>query len=80
MDNTPKFLKLLTKTERLRVAEVIGLILANDTKAIDIKKMSGYQNLYRARIGTIRIIYMVHTNYNELVFVGRRNEKIYKKF
>ena len=80
MDRTSKFLKLLTKAERARVAQVIDLVLTNQTANLDVKKLSGYTNAYRVRVGTTRIIYFEHKEYNELVFVGRRNEKTYKKF
>lgn len=80
MDRTTKFLQLLSRAERARVAEVIALVLAQQTDDLDVKKLSGYVNAYRVRIGKVRIIYFEHGDYNELVFVGRRSEKTYKKF
>ena len=80
MDRVTKYLRLLTKTERARVAEAITCVLANDTAQLDVKKLTGYANAYRVRIGTVRIVYFKHESHNELVFVGRRSEKTYKKF
>ena len=80
MDRITKSLRLLRRDERTRVAEVIDLILAGETAGLDVKKLTGYANAYPVRVGTVRIIYFEHKDYNELVFVGRRNEKRYKKF
>ena len=80
MDRTTKYLKLLTKSERAKVAMAIELVLTKQTNELDCKKLAGYTNAYRVRVGTTRIIYFEHQEYNELVFIGRRNEKTYKKF
>lgn len=80
MDRTTKFLKLLSKAERAKVEKVINLVLTQQTAELDVKKLTGYLNAYRVRIGDVRLIYLEHQDYNELLFVGRRSEKTYKKF
>ena len=80
MDRNQKFLRLLTQKEFDSVQVVIEAIVLGDTSALVSKKLTGYPNLYRVRLGSIRVIYVVHLDYNEILVVGRRNEKTYKKF
>tara|TARA_B100000745_G_scaffold299981_1_gene252283 strand:+ start:3830 stop:4072 length:243 start_codon:yes stop_codon:yes gene_type:complete len=80
MDRNQKFLKLLNEKEFDSVQSVLRAIVSGDTSTLISKKLSGYPNLYRIRVGSIRVIYVVHSDYNEILFVGRRNEKTYKKF
>lgn len=54
----------------------------SDAKNLDIKKMAGYEDLYRMRIGDFRVIYKVQENQIVIVDVllaGSRGD-IYKKF
>ena len=53
--------------------------LHGQTDGIDIKKMSGYDNFFRLRIGSFRIIYSID-NQNlivEIIAIGNRGD-IYK--
>ena len=80
MDRNQKFLKLLNQKEFDSVQGALLAIISGDTSSLLSKKLSGYPNLYRVRVGSIRIIYVAHADYSEVLFVGRRNEKTYKKF
>ena len=70
-----KFIDKLPKNERLRIAKAIEALPNGE----DIKKLKGYTDLLRLRVGDYRIIYTV--NHGELVVIvidaGNRG-KIYK--
>ena len=70
-----KFIDKLPKNERLRIAKAIQALPNGE----DIKKLKGYTDLLRLRVGDYRIIYTV--NHIELVVIvvdaGNRGQ-IYK--
>ena len=70
-----KFIYKLPKNERLRVAKAIEALPNGE----DIKKLKGYTDLLRLRVGDYRIIYTV--NHGELLVIvvdaGNRGQ-IYK--
>lgn len=70
-----KFIDKLPKNERLRIAKAIESLPNGE----DIKKLKGYTDLLRLRVGDYRIIYTV--NHGELVVIvidaGNRGQ-IYK--
>lgn len=70
-----KFIDKLPKNERLRIAKAIQALPNGE----DIKKLKGYTDLLRLRVGDYRIIYTV--NHSELVVIvvdaGKRGQ-IYK--
>ena len=70
-----KFIDKLPKNERLRIAKAIQALPNGE----DIKKLKGYTDLLRLRVGDYRIIYTV--THSELVVIvvdaGNRGQ-IYK--
>lgn len=58
-----KFIDKLPKNERLRIAKAIEALPNGE----DIKKLKGYTDLLRLRVGDYRIIYTV--NHGELVVI-----------
>ena len=70
-----KFIDKLPKNERLRIAKAIQALPNGE----DIKKLKGYTDLLRLRVGDYRIIYTV--NHSEVVVIvvdaGNRGQ-IYK--
>src|SRR3989344_1809659 len=47
---------------------------------VDIKKLSGYSDVYRVRTGNIRIIFLDDKRHAEVLEISRRSEKTYKDF
>ena len=80
MDKIEKFLRRLTRNERERIASVLVRIVAGEYSKIDVKKMKGYGNLYRARVGTIRIIFIEQNSKRRIIAVGRRDDRTYSEF
>ena len=50
-----KFLQKQDKPTRKRLMEVISEL----PKGTDIKRLQGYNNLYRMRVGNIRVLYSI---------------------
>lgn len=80
MDRNQKFLKRLNNKEFVAVEKVLQQILIGDTTSLDIKKLSGYRDIYRVRIGNIRIIFLDTENDTEVLEISRRSEQTYKNF
>lgn len=80
MDRNEKFLRRLSAKDFEIVQETITKMLANDFTGLHIKKLSGYSNAYRVRVGRVRIVYLQLPDDIEILFIGNRNETTYKKF
>jgi mRNA-degrading endonuclease RelE of RelBE toxin-antitoxin system len=80
MDRNQKFLKRLSDKEFNAVEKILQQILIRDTTDLDIKKLSGYRDIYRIRHGNIRIIFLDTGNYTEVLEISRRTEQTYKNF
>lgn len=80
MDQNQKILKRLSSKEFVTVETILQKILFRDTANLDIKKLSGYKDIYRVRTGSIRIIFLDTGNYTEVLEISRRNEKTYRDF
>lgn len=80
MDKIDKFLAKLNTHESLKVLNAIADILSGRTATYNLKKLKGYNDVYRVRVGTIRIIYKQLDGDIEVLDVGRRSEKMYKDY
>ena len=80
MDKITKFLTRLTKKERDRVTQAMIDIIAGEFAGYDHKKMKGHANLYRVRIGTIRMVYLELGGKRCIILVARRDDTTYRNF
>ena len=80
MNKIEKFLKKLSKKERLNIEKCIKDILNNNTSRLDIKKLVGRQDIFRVRKGDIRIIYQKTNNDIKLLLIERRSDDTYFNF
>jgi mRNA-degrading endonuclease RelE of RelBE toxin-antitoxin system len=80
MDKITKFLKRLSSKEQERMMEVVTDIIAGNTAQYDSKKLKGHANIYRIRIGDIRVIYLDLKTERNIIAMDRRSEKTYKDF
>ncbi len=79
MNKNQKFLKKLHPKVRFRVIDVIALITAGNISNLDVKKIEDSDNLYRVRIGRVRIVYSKTENAEgRVISVGPRNENTYR--
>ncbi|MCK4661804.1 MAG: type II toxin-antitoxin system RelE/ParE family toxin [Bacteroidales bacterium] len=78
-----KFIKLLPTSKRKIIKQKFNLLIQNPypNQSLDIKKMKGYSDIYRLRIGKYRFIYELKEK--ELIIlvmtVGFRGN-VYKRF
>ena len=80
MDRNAKFLKKLSKKEFDNLAEVVERIKSQKTSGLSIVKLTGYQDVFKARVGNIRIIFLATRDKVEILEISRRSEKTYKDY
>ena len=78
MDDNKKFIGRLSPVEREHIIETISRILARDTAGLDVKKLRGYADIFRVRVGRIRIIYTQNVDDVRIVQISFRKEDTYK--
>ena len=68
-------LKKIRREDKVRILRAISL-LANEPRPDGCKKMSGYDDIYRIRIGNYRVIYEIDGKRIIIVIlkIGRRRE------
>ncbi len=60
------------------VKPLIEKLISLNWRGLDIKKLRGYQNIFRLRKGEIRIIFAKDKRYISILSIDRRNESTYK--
>ena len=80
MNKIEKFLKKLSKKERLNIEQCIKDILTNNASRLDIKKLVGRQDIFRVRKGDIRIIYQKIDGNVKLLLLEKRSDDTYSNF
>lgn len=78
MDNIRKFLAKLDPKRAKHVIAALRLIEANNFSQLDIKPLKGMKNMYRCRIGDIRILFTKHGGTAIVFDIGFRGN-IYEK-
>ena len=79
MDKITKALQKLSDKERQKIKLVLSKLLAGDTNGLDIKKLKDRSDIFRVRVGDLRIIYRTDLKEKIVVLaIARRNEKTYK--
>ena len=78
MDKIEKVLKRLGEKEKILVKDILERLRRKDLKTLDIKKLKGRDDIFRARRGTLRIIYHLKNETIFILAIERRNEKTYK--
>lgn len=63
---------------RVRIMHVLKKIFVGDFSGIDRKKLAGYENIYRVRIGNYRIIYFDDDDRVILKAIRKRDESTYR--
>ncbi len=78
MDEISKFLRKIPKRYRLAVKSLIRRLIARSFEGLDIKKLTGFTNLYRARTGQYRILFYDFGSHVEIRAIRKRDESTYK--
>jgi len=75
-----KALKKLTGKEKKAVKNILIKIEKGDIKSLDIKKLKGRNDIFRARKGSLRIIFRKTRESILVLSIERRTDKTYKDF
>jgi mRNA interferase RelE/StbE len=79
MDKISKALAKLTVREKEVIAEIFTKIQNGKIAGLDLKKLKGYDDIYRVRFGKWRVIYRTDDRGKIfLVSFDRRNDHTYK--
>ncbi|MBI5753686.1 type II toxin-antitoxin system RelE/ParE family toxin [Candidatus Peregrinibacteria bacterium] len=78
MENYLKFIGRLPKNLRLKVIKAVEDLANNKLQNLDIKRLSAPYELYRCRVGKIRILFQKRYDKNFVLDIGFRGD-IYKK-
>lgn len=68
-DRIEKFIKKLNAKIRAQLKKKLGELFANPDGPHDVKKLQGYKNTYRLRVGDIRVVYTIDENTKELTII-----------
>lgn len=79
MDRISKFLRKLSQKERVVARAILSKILARDLEGLDVKKLKGKNNEFRARKGDIRIIFLMSGDLIKVISIERKSDTTYKK-
>lgn len=80
MNKIEKLLKKLDARTRRRIEETLTLLYQGQLDNLDIKKLKGSSNKYRARVGRYRIIFTQSKSGIRLLDIDIRNDKTYKRY
>ncbi len=58
MDRVNKFLAHTSKEDCARIDVVWQKIIAGDIKGLDVKKLKGFDDVFRVRVGRFRLIFI----------------------
>lgn len=78
MDKIEKALARLTVAEKTRVKKALEALLGGKMAGLDVKKLKGHSDIFRLRVGNLRIIYQKKGEKVFILAIARRNEKTYK--
>jgi mRNA-degrading endonuclease RelE of RelBE toxin-antitoxin system len=79
-DKIAKFLQNLPPKDLKIIKEVILLLSKNQIDNINVKKLKGSTNIYRARKGNIRIIFSKEKDVVKILQISKRDDKTYSKY
>lgn len=73
-----KFIKKLPETDARRIREVLAKILREDFSGLYPKKLKGFTDLFRIRVGKYRLIFQRTKDYGIVVVkIGKRDDHTY---
>lgn len=78
MDKLGKAVKKFAEKEKKRLKEIIKALQSGRFDNLNLKKLKGGSDIFRARKGKIRVIYQVRDGRIFILKIGRRKEDTYK--
>ncbi len=80
MDKNQKFLKRLSAGELAPLTEALEKLNDGQTTQLDIKALRGHRDIFRLRVGKLRLIFLANRDRLEVLQIARRSEKTYRDF
>lgn len=81
MDKIVKALQKLLPKDRKAIKEILLLIKNNSLSGLDLKKLKNCDNIFRVRVGNLRIIFQKKDNGEYFILtVEKRSDKTYNKY
>lgn len=80
MDKVGKLLKKISKKDANKIADIFEKIQSGNNKNLDIKKLKGYPNVFRVRIGIYRVIYKIIDGHIWIIDLSKRDDNTYRDY
>ena len=80
MDRIRKLLRSLSAKEKKAVNGLLEKVYARKLKGSDVKRLKGHLDIYRVRMGDIRVIFHDDGTRITILFAGRRNDNTYHNY
>ncbi len=78
MPDLSRLLSKFGRKERKILESLIEKVISLQWHGLDIKKLTGYEDIYRVRKGNLRIIFRIKSKIIFILAIERRTEKTYK--
>ncbi|MDD5750648.1 MAG: type II toxin-antitoxin system RelE/ParE family toxin [Candidatus Pacebacteria bacterium] len=79
VDKIAKALRKLSPSEREKLKNILLLVRKGEIKGLDIKKLKGRDDIYRARKGDLRIIFRNNRGAIKILALEHRTSSTYRK-
>ena len=80
MDKLSKAIQKLTRKQAAQIAEIIECLLSGKTSNLNIKKLRGFKNIFRVRVGQLRIIFKQESEKIIILDIGKRSGNTYRNY
>lgn len=77
MPTLKKLLSKFDKEERIILEMLLEKIISLNWRGLDIKKLQGYEDIFRLRKGKLRIIFIKNNKTVSILSIERRSDKTY---
>lgn len=73
-DKNKKLLAKLSSKQRQAILIVLKCLATGDEVGLDIKPLKGHKHIFRARVGTYRILYSKRNSAFEFIGLSKRDD------
>lgn len=80
MDKISKLISKIPKKDAIKIADSIEKLINGKTSNLDIKKLKGFQDIFRVRVGNYRVIYKTLDKGINILEIAKRKEDTYKSY
>lgn len=81
MHKADKLLSKIPKKDRDSILRVLSFLYLNKIDHLDIKKLKGFKNTFRVRVGRYRVIYTKDSEQRlDVLAITKRDEITYQDF